>query len=133
MNYPALALLLLAAGLLVQNFRYRAQIRRIRQQIAFVMEEESNLLVTADMSDRQLQQLVQTINRLIAQYTAADLALRKQDARIRSVITDLSHDIRTPLTSLDGYFQLIQEAPDARIREHPQIKKADRVTCLLLC
>ena len=34
---------------------------------------------------------------------------RKKEELIADTYTNLSHDIRTPLTSLDGYFQLIEE------------------------
>ena len=30
--------------------------------------------------------------------------------QLKETITNLSHDIRTPLTSLDGYFQLLQQS-----------------------
>ena len=43
----------------------------------------------------------------------------KQDAALRETITNLSHDIRTPLTSLDGYFQLLaSEKTDQAKKEY---------------
>lgn len=33
----------------------------------------------------------------------------EKEELIADTYTNLSHDIRTPLTSLDGYFQLIEE------------------------
>lgn len=35
--------------------------------------------------------------------------VQKKEELIADTYTNLSHDIRTPLTSLDGYFQLIEE------------------------
>lgn len=34
---------------------------------------------------------------------------QEKEALIADTYTNLSHDIRTPLTSLDGYFQLMEE------------------------
>ena len=36
---------------------------------------------------------------------------------IAEIYTNLSHDIRTPLTSLDGYFQLLEEAEQESDRQ----------------
>lgn len=48
---------------------------------------------------------------------ASDVRKRHKDylekeKNIAQIYTNLSHDIRTPLTSLDGYFQLLQESDD---------------------
>jgi len=37
------------------------------------------------------------------------MSTEKKEELIADTYTNLSHDIRTPLTSLDGYFQLIEE------------------------
>lgn len=37
---------------------------------------------------------------------------------ISDTYTNLSHDIRTPLTSLDGYFQLLRDETDKSAQEH---------------
>lgn len=37
---------------------------------------------------------------------------------ISDTYTNLSHDIRTPLTSLDGYFQLLEQSEDAEEQKH---------------
>ena len=36
---------------------------------------------------------------------------------ISDIYTSLSHDIRTPLTSLDGYFQLLETSNDPQEQE----------------
>ena len=40
-----------------------------------------------------------------------------QEQMIADIYTNLSHDIRTPLTSLDGYFQLLEEAKEESDRK----------------
>lgn len=37
---------------------------------------------------------------------------------MKETITNLSHDIRTPLTSLDGYFQLLVQSDSEQERQH---------------
>lgn len=40
------------------------------------------------------------------------------EAVLKETITNLSHDIRTPLTSLDGYFQLLVQSDSEQERQH---------------
>lgn len=37
---------------------------------------------------------------------------------MKETITNLSHDIRTPLTSLDGYFQLLSQSESEEEQQH---------------
>ena len=40
----------------------------------------------------------------------------RKEREISETYTNLSHDIRTPLTSLDGYFQLLEKVRMSQIR-----------------
>ena len=42
----------------------------------------------------------------------------KKEQMISDTYTNLSHDIRTPLTSLDGYFQLLKDEKDEKLQAH---------------
>ena len=43
---------------------------------------------------------------------------RKNEEYLKETITNLSHDIRTPLTSLDGYFQLLAQSDSEEEQRH---------------
>ena len=43
---------------------------------------------------------------------------RKNEEHLKETITNLSHDIRTPLTSLDGYFQLLAQSDSEEEQRH---------------
>ena len=53
--------------------------------------------------------LVDNLNELLDMQRKKRRDYQKKEALIADTYTNLSHDIRTPLTSLDGYFQLIEE------------------------
>lgn len=48
------------------------------------------------------------MNELLDLRKKKEMSTEKEEL-IADTYTNLSHDIRTPLTSLDGYFQLIEE------------------------
>lgn len=86
---------------------YKQQIKSIVRQLSFLNRHETNMMLTGDYGTGCVADLIEELNTMIEQ-TAA---LRKESAdsgmHIKDTIINLSHDIRTPLTSLDGYFQLL--------------------------
>ena len=72
------------------------QIRDICRQLTFLKDYDSNLMITGQEASGPLRELME------------------QD--ISDAYTNLSHDIRTPLTSLNGYFRLLEESEDPKER-----------------
>lgn len=94
----------------VYHIMYRRQVRRLCRQIEFVSNNRTEMKITTDIATPELKELVHQIENLNEKYKENEIAYIRQDAALRETITNLSHDIRTPLTSLDGYFQLLTSA-----------------------
>ena len=89
---------------------YRRQVQKTCRQLSFLKEHTTNLRLTSDLPFGELNQLTDCINELIDDSRKIRLEARLQENRLKETITNLSHDIRTPLTSMDGYFQLLLES-----------------------
>ena len=61
-----------------------------------------------------MSRLAKDINYIIDTYSAKEQEVLKQDKEIKDTLTNMSHDIRTPLTSLKGYFELLEESEDPK-------------------
>ncbi|WP_086312820.1 hypothetical protein A5821_000372 [Enterococcus sp. 7F3_DIV0205] len=102
--------------LFVRLLQYRQQIKSINKQIQFIQQHESNLLLTNQFSDKQLNELLNLLNQLLIEHRSNKITAQKQGQQLKDSITNLAHDIRTPLTSLDGYFQLLVKSEDEEKR-----------------
>lgn len=110
----------LAALLLIQTvlfFKYQRQVKSICRQLSFLMENNSNMLITTDMESGGLRRLKDALNELLALRRREQRDYQEKEKAISEIYTSLSHDIRTPLTSLDGYFQLLETSGDEREQE----------------
>ncbi|MCR5203641.1 MAG: HAMP domain-containing histidine kinase [Lachnospiraceae bacterium] len=104
---------------LVYHIIYRRQVEGLSRQTAFLNEKKTELKINTDLNAKELKSLAAEIRRLNDSFNETKISLMKQDAALRETITNLSHDIRTPLTSLDGYFQLLaSEKIDQDKKEH---------------
>ena len=104
---------------LLYHIIYRRQVEGLSRQTAFLNEKKTELKINTDLNAKELKSLAAEIRRLNDSFNETKISLIKQDAALRETITNLSHDIRTPLTSLDGYFQLLaSEKIDQDKKEH---------------
>lgn len=94
------------------------QIVQVRRQLEQALVEESPAAVTLSLVTPQLEQLAARINDTVRQARTASTRTRQEERRIRSFIADISHDLRTPLTTVRGYLQLLERTDlDASQRE----------------
>ncbi len=105
--------LLLAVGAIVYAFCLRRQILEICRQLAFLESNDSQLEVTLQFPTGSFRKLQKAINSVLHQQRQKLWHALEEEKQMRESLTDLSHDIRTPLTSLDGYFQLLQTTEDS--------------------
>ena len=99
----------LAVGLIFILLMYRRQVKNTCRQLEFLKENQTNLRLTVTVPFKQFEKLVDSINQVLDMSQEIKNNARKNEEYLKETITNLSHDIRTPLTSLDGYFQLMEE------------------------
>ncbi len=91
-------------------WKYQRQIRDICRQLAFQEKHDSNMMITGEISFGGIEKLVELLNELLQQKRKEKAEYQKKEKMISDTYTNLSHDIRTPLTSLDGYFQMLESS-----------------------
>lgn len=69
----------------------------------------------------EIARVAVAFNRMAAELTARDHALRNADAQRRRMLADVSHELRTPLTAMRGYLDTLampdlEIAPETRVR-----------------
>ncbi|MFR9147659.1 MAG: sensor histidine kinase [Mediterraneibacter sp.] len=106
---------ILAALLLLQTvlfLKYQRQVKDICRQLAFLVRNDSNMMITSDIETGEIGKLKDSLNELISRQRREKNRYQEKEKMISEIYTSLSHDIRTPLTSLDGYFQLLETSED---------------------
>jgi len=114
----------------IQFVRYRRQIKDICRQMSFLEEEQSNKLVTIQYATKEFEDLAGHINVLNEKCRKQVWEYRQKDERLKEAITNLSHDIRTPLTSLGGYFDLLCDCEEEQDEERYQQIIRERIRTL---
>ena len=101
------------AGIIILQFiimwKYQRQVKDICRQLAFLMKHDSNMLINREFDMGGIGKLSDKLNELLDLRRKEKQHYQEKETLIADTYTNLSHDIRTPLTSLDGYFQLMEE------------------------
>lgn len=87
----------------------RRAVREIQEGIKDKLETETNTLLTIDSRDRQMRALADAVNADLRRLRAQRQKYEQGNLTLRENITNISHDIRTPLTAICGYLELLEE------------------------
>lgn len=99
---------LLSAGIMLAFLLYyKFQIRNLARKARMIAETETNLEMTTDSTDKRLNELCLAVNQIIEKEKDARKKEYLLNQLFRESITNISHDIRTPITSARGYVQLL--------------------------
>lgn len=96
---------------------YKKQIKEIGSQLAFISKHDSFKFIQTQIKPKEISQLVELCNTLLDNQKELKQQFIKKNEEINATIVSLSHDIRTPLTSLDGYLQLAGRTKNTQEKE----------------
>lgn len=120
-----LAAAITAVVLGVRLFRVKRQLRTIAKQLDERTGEKTGKIVTVSLIDNDLNSLAAAVNRSLNLQKQLRIGVRRNDLRLKDSIANLSHDLRTPLTSILGYLQLARESGCTAERREEYLKTAD--------
>ena len=114
---------LLALVVLGLGFWAWSQARSLRAAARQLREREtagSAARLRLAAPNRAAEELLEEVDRLRSAHQADHTRWREQEQSIRRQIANISHDLRTPLTSILGYLQLLEDPdlPETERREY---------------
>ena len=87
------------------------------------LSSDTNQLITVSSSDKHVRHLASEIARQLAELRSQRRKYISGDRELKEAVTNISHDLRTPLTAICGYLELIEveELTDSAKRYVDQI------------
>lgn len=105
------SLALAALCLLAYLLALRHSLREAAEELDEKLRTDTNTLISISSGDRAMQSLVTHINRQLQALRRERLRLHSGNAELTAAFTNISHDLRTPLTVLCGYLDLLEQEP----------------------
>ena len=100
-----LAVVVLA--LLLKLYMLKKAAREIEDAFADRLETDTNTRIDISSGDRSMRRLADAVNRGLGRLRAERLRFQQGDTELKQAVTNISHDLRTPLTAICGYLDLL--------------------------
>ena len=114
--YIAIVLLIICIVLILKIYIIKKDIKDIEEMVKQILKEDTNNLITISSGDKDIIHLVNNLNIELKKLRNQKLQFIKGNSEVRKVITNISHDIRTPLTVIKGYIELLNKEKNENIK-----------------
>lgn len=94
--------------LVVKIILMKRDINAIAADFNGKLNSDTNTLVTISGSDKSVRRLAADINKSLKELRRQKLKFEQGDTELKNAITNISHDLRTPLTAISGYLDLLE-------------------------
>ena len=115
-----LLLILVIAVLIVVLFKYvqiKRQIRNLSKQMTDLTTGKSEKMLDISLVDKDIEQLAAVLNQYNEKQRQSIASTLRHEMYLKESIANISHDLRTPLTVLKGYNEMLQASDNSQTRE----------------
>jgi len=98
---------LLLIGVIIYLVFLLREIKSIHEQIEYIVSTDTNAEVISTSKQKQIMKLVNIINQLVRRKKEMQREQQKNELELRKILTNLTHDLKTPLTVANGYTEIL--------------------------
>jgi len=88
----------------------KREVRHLNLALLAIVNADTNAQLTTLTSDKYITAFVKTINAMLERNRRDFVEKVRTETDLKRAITNISHDLRTPLTSARGYLQMLESS-----------------------
>lgn len=100
-------LVILIAFILCYVFLEKAEIKRLKKELDFIMSNDTNRILHTEFNSKELKEFISAVNMYLSEIQKRKTEIEHKNNNLMVMMRNISHDLRTPLTSAAGYTDLI--------------------------
>lgn len=94
---------------IIKIFSMRRAAEELSKDFAGRLREDTNVGIDISCSDKKIRALAAGIDRQLKLLRKEHIRFIRGDREVKEAITNISHDLRTPLTAICGYMDLLSQ------------------------
>lgn len=102
-----IVLLIICISLVLRLISIRRSMREIKNELILTRDEGYNRQLTVELSDSVLEEMATEMNRNLDYQKKLKEESVKAERTLKQSVSDIAHDLRTPLTVIKGNLQMI--------------------------
>ncbi len=104
-----ISLVLIIIFLIYYIIGINISIKEIEDNLDIILNNDTNKLITISTSNKRLNKLATNLNTNLRKIRKLEISYKNGNKELQESITNISHDLRTPLTAIKGYIDLIKK------------------------
>ncbi|WP_339101908.1 HAMP domain-containing sensor histidine kinase [Candidatus Enterococcus clewellii] len=92
----------------MKNSLLKKNLNEISQELSTLVSTQSNTLLSVSTGDKQVKRLANALNHQLRIVRKQRQEYLSKDRELKEAVTNISHDLRTPLTAICGYLELLE-------------------------
>lgn len=122
MEICIIILILIIVFLLSYLFLVKKELKRICKSIQAAQISESNVLINSELDMKELKGLILEINKTLKREKEISESSVRHTKNLNNMMLNISHDLRTPLTSALGYTNILLTSENFKKNELEEVK-----------
>ncbi len=135
MLYLLILAILLVVYQTIRLLSLKSEMKKLGRQLHDYNSQITNKKIDMALLDQHFEKVGMEINRLFDKYVKANRERIRTEDELKQMIANMSHDLRTPLTSIIGYIQMAESEAISEEERKQYIsiakKRANRLESLL--
>ena len=108
MLYLSIIISIVAAFLFIRLSSLKKEVKKISRQLEIYNSRKTNKKIDMALLDQDIEKRGLEINKLIDLHVKESEEKKRFENEQKQAVANMSHDLRTPLTSILGYIQLAE-------------------------
>lgn len=104
--------------LLIKIHLLQKSAREIERAFSEKLITHSNTLIDISSNDKYMRRLANTVNNQLRILRRERQKFQQGDLELKNAVTNISHDLRTPLTAICGYLDLLEKEEKTEAASH---------------
>lgn len=106
--WGAAALIAVNIGLIIKLWLMNKSALEIRRGIAEKLSSDTNTLIDISTGNKAMRVLANDLNVQLKELRREKIRCQQGDLELKEAVTNISHDLRTPLTAICGYLDMLE-------------------------
>jgi len=118
-------IILVLIGIVIFQWKTKKEqnqtVQYMYEKLQIIVQEQSNEKILVTTSNTQVQQLLISINAWLDYHQKVQATHRKMEDSMKKMLANISHDLKTPLTVVLGYIEMLQLQGSASEEERQRL------------
>ena len=105
----SIIVILIIILIIIKIILMRKSVNEITMSVDKILKSDTNNLITISSNDKDIQMLAARLNESLKNLRKQEIQYQNGNNELKQSITNISHDLRTPLTAIRGYIDLMND------------------------